>query len=94
MTQYAVCKFRREDKRGYTYRNDGAPVKIGDVVRVPARGNDPDAWQRVTVSEILFDAPAYECKPILGLAPPRDPHEPERPSSPKDPKSDADPGMF
>lgn len=65
MTQYVACKFRIEDTRTYTYANEGDPVTDGDVVRVPDRSGD--GWKKVYVVSTTDAAPAFECKPILGL---------------------------
>jgi len=64
MIQYVACKFRAEDARSYTYKNDGEPVQIGDIVKVADRSGD--GWKRVEVVAIAEEAPAFECKPILG----------------------------
>lgn len=77
MPQFVACKFRPEDARAYTYVWDGEPLKICDVVKVPDRSGD--GWKRVHVASISDDAPPFECKPILGLAPQDD--EPEAPTT-------------
>jgi hypothetical protein len=71
--QFVECKFRPDDRRAYTYLNEGDRVRVGDVVKVPDRSGD--GWQRVTVSGIDLPAPKFECKPILGLAPVEIPEE-------------------
>jgi hypothetical protein len=69
MPQFVVCKFAAS-KRGYTYVNDGPPVSIGDRVEVQA----PRDEGKVTVEVTGIDVPEppFACKPILGLAPPRE----------------------
>lgn len=63
--QFVIVKFRITDTRTYTYANDGEPVNDGDVVRVAdARA---DGWKKVYVVSVTDEAPAFECKPILGL---------------------------
>jgi hypothetical protein len=62
--QYVAVKFHPGDKRSYTYQNDGEPVKIGDVVKVPDRKGS--GWMRATVTDLPFDKPAFETKAILG----------------------------
>jgi hypothetical protein len=62
---YVACKFRPEDRRTYTYEWDGEPLNKGDIVKVPDKSGD--GWQRVTVDAISDEAPAFACKPILGL---------------------------
>lgn len=66
MTQFVKCRFNPWNERSYTYANDGAPVAVGDMVKVPD-AQDPDAWKRVEVVEIDCDEPTFACKPILGL---------------------------
>lgn len=66
MTQFITCRFRPEDSRTYTYRNDGEPVRAGDTVKVPDN-RDPGAWKRVDVVDVDVPEPPFPCKPILGL---------------------------
>ncbi|SNT20224.1 hypothetical protein [Sphingopyxis indica] len=73
--QFVACKFRSSDTRTYTYANDGDPVAPGDMVKVPDRSGD--GWKRVHVVSISDDAPPFECKPILGLAPQEEDAAPE-----------------
>lgn len=68
MRQFAVCKFRPGDRRGYTYHNDGAPVAVGD--RVTVDGPRGEGKMTVEVSEIGVPEPSFATKAILGLAPP------------------------
>lgn len=68
--QYVQVKFRASDTRTYTYENDGDPVAIGDEVKVA--DNRSDGWKRVEVVGITDEKPPFVCRPILGLAPPRD----------------------
>ncbi|ALC12518.1 hypothetical protein [Sphingopyxis sp. 113P3] len=75
MPQFVACKFRPDDQRSYTYVWDGEPLNVGDVVKVPDRSGD--GWKRVHVASISNDAPPFECKPILGLAPEEDEPAPE-----------------
>lgn len=65
--QYVAAKFRVEDKRTYTYHNDGDPVKPGDRVKVEDRSGD--GWKAVHVAEVSYAAPPFATKPVLGLAP-------------------------
>lgn len=62
--QYVACKFRPEDRRSYTYHNDGEPVAVGDQVKIAGRGDD--GWQRVHVVAVSDEKPSFETKPILG----------------------------
>lgn len=66
--QYVACVFREGDARQYTYHNDGAPVAVGDRVRVTGRSG---AEQVVIVAAFPPPCfvPNFETKPILGLAP-------------------------
>lgn len=75
MPQFVACKFCPEDTRYYTYVWDGDPLNIGDQVKVTDRSGD--GWKRVHVVSISDDAPPFECKPILGLAPQNDEPTPE-----------------
>lgn len=75
MTQFVVCKFAAS-KRGYTYANDGAPVSIGDRVEVQAPRDEGKVV--VEVTEIDVPEPPFACKPILGLAPPKEEQPVER----------------
>ena len=92
MVQFCACKFRPTDKRAYTYRNDGEPVAVGDIVKVEDKSGD--GWQKVEVAEILAAPPPFQCKPILGRyepptgkeldeallqMPPAEPHKPTLP---------------
>ncbi|MFK4794916.1 hypothetical protein [Sphingobium sp. ZW T5_29] len=62
--QYVACKFRPDDRRSYTYHNDGEPVAVGDQVKIAGRGDD--GWQRVHVVAVSDEQPSFETKPILG----------------------------
>lgn len=68
--QYVAVTFRPGEARTYTYHNDGAPLAIGDEVKVA--DNRSDGWKRVTVAAVDVAEPAFATKPILGPAPPRD----------------------
>jgi len=46
-SQFIACAFRDTDARTYTYKNDGEPVSIGDVVEVDTQHGK----KTVTVSE-------------------------------------------
>lgn len=82
--KYVQCKFRREDKRSYTYAYDGAEeLAIDDEVKVPDKSGD--GWKRVFVSAISDEAPSFACKPILGKAEPVPAAAPELlPADPRD----------
>lgn len=69
--QYVACKFRPTDTRTYTYQNDGEPVAVGDMVKVP--DNSSDGWKRVEVVEISDTAPPFACKSTLGKIEPEEP---------------------
>lgn len=63
--QFVACKFRPNDKRDFTYHNDGPPVRVGDQVKVPDRSGD--GWNAVTVSAVDVPPPTkFETKGILG----------------------------
>lgn len=65
MPQFIKVRFGPLDSRRYTYRNDGEPVAVGDMVKVPdAR---LDGWKRVEVTDIDVEEPTqFLCKSILG----------------------------
>mgnify|MGYP000339005455 FL=1 len=62
--QFVAVRFNEWSNRPYPYHNDGEPLAIGDVAKVP----DPkeDGWKRVEVMAIVDDAPAFPTKAILG----------------------------
>lgn len=63
--QFIACKFRPNDKREFTYHNDGPPVAVGDQVKVPDRSGD--GWNAVTVSAVGVPEPTkFATKAILG----------------------------
>lgn len=51
--------------RPYTYHNDGPPVAIGDLVRVPIR----HGVQKAHVVGLEETPPPFETKAILGAEP-------------------------
>jgi len=62
--QYVAVKFRAEDKRTYTYHNEGEPVRKGDRVKVLDQlGN---GRKTVTVDSVGDQRPPFATKPILG----------------------------
>lgn len=63
MRQYLSVKFRPEDKRSYTYHNDGPPVAEGDMVHLSARG---DGWTKGHVIAVNQHRPSFETKGIIG----------------------------
>jgi hypothetical protein len=70
MTQFITCKFRPEDSRTYTYRNEGDPVFPGDMVKVADARSD--SWKRVTVVDVNLPEPSFATKPIFGLLTPEE----------------------
>jgi hypothetical protein len=65
MRQFIRCKFHESDTRTYTYHNDGEPVAVGDMVKVP--DNRSDGWKRVKVVEVDAQEPTgFATKGILG----------------------------
>ncbi len=67
--QFVACAFRRDDVRLYTYHWDGEPPLVpGDEVKVADKSGD--GWRRVYVREVHFNRPAFETKPVLGIAEP------------------------
>lgn len=63
--QWVAIKFRDTDAKSFTYHNDGDPVKVGDLIKVPDRSGD--GWKRVRVCDLPFDPPKFATKEILGL---------------------------
>lgn len=64
MTQYVKCRFAADDKRKYTYHNDGDPVAPGDMVRVETK----DGAKTVEVVAVGDEKPNFKTKPVLGKA--------------------------
>jgi len=64
--QFVACAFRPHDTRTYTYHNDGPPLVPGDEVKVADKSGE--GWRRVYVREVSWTRPAFETKPILGIA--------------------------
>lgn len=67
---FASVKFREGDARSYTYTCD-LPVQPGDRVIVETK----DGPKIVIVSAIDQPEPSFPCKPITGIAPPKEPKE-------------------
>lgn len=63
--QYVDIAFR-PGGRTYRYHNDGAPVAVGDKVRVTSR-DEAEGWQAVEVLGADYVAPAFKTTAILGL---------------------------
>lgn len=61
MTQYVAVKFNAWDQRSYTYRHDGEPVSVGDLVEVVTPKEGPKA---VAVESVTDHAPAFATKPV------------------------------
>lgn len=59
--QFVAVRFNADSKRIYTYHNDGPPVRPGQMVDVEGRPS-------LEVIEVTKEKPAFETKPILGLA--------------------------
>lgn len=64
---FVSVKFREGDSRTYTYACD-LDVKPGDRVTVETK----DGQKIVTVVDVDQPEPAFICKPITGIAPPKD----------------------
>ncbi len=63
--QYVACKYTIDDKRTYTFHNDGEPFADGDIVRVPARGGK--GWKKVYVAAVGVPKPTnVETSAIIG----------------------------
>ena len=63
---FVSVKFREGDSRTYTYACD-LPVKPGDRVTVETT----DGQKIVIVAEVDLPEPAFICKPVTGIAPPK-----------------------
>lgn len=59
--QYVEVRYRRGDRRTYTFHNDGPAVMAGDTVKVPGR----DGWTAVEVVSVKLDQPPFDTKPIM-----------------------------
>ena len=64
--QFVAVKFRPNDKRTYTYHNDGPPVRVGDTVKVPSVRAD-EGWSPLPVVSVSDDVPPFPTKAILGV---------------------------
>lgn len=64
--QYIGIKFRPQDRRVYTYHNDGEPCEVGEIVKIATR----EGWQRVEVVAVNLEKPPFDTKPIAGKLPP------------------------
>lgn len=69
--QYVAVKFRANDRRSYTYHNDGHPISLGDRVKVPDRSGD--GWTPGTVVDLHYATPSFPTKGILGRIDPEKP---------------------
>ncbi len=72
---FVSVKFRREDTRSYTYLAN-EPFSVGDAVLVDVKGEK----KVVVVDSVDLPEPSFACKPIIGIAPPKEdpaPAEPE-----------------
>lgn len=63
---FVSVKFHERDSRAYTYTCD-LPVKPGDRVTVETK----DGQKIVTVADVDQPEPAFACKPVTGIAPPK-----------------------
>ena len=71
--KYVLATFRRGEARAYTYLLGDFGIAIDDEIMVP--GPKGVGEKRVYVSGFSDQDPAYECKAVIGIAPPRE--EPE-----------------
>lgn len=64
MPQFIQVCFGPMDARRYTYVNNGEPLVVGDIVKVP---NARDQGSKhVEVMAVDVDEPTFVCKAILG----------------------------
>lgn len=61
--QYVEAKFRLNDKRAYTYHNDGDPLAVGDKVEVDSPRDE--GKMTIHVVGISSRPPKFPTKPIL-----------------------------
>lgn len=61
MTQYVAVRFNAWDRRSYTYRHDGEPVSVGDLVEVVTPKEGP---KTVSVESVTDSAPVFATKPV------------------------------
>lgn len=64
--QFVTCKFREEDKREYTYHNDGPPMVVGDRVETTGRGGH-QVFLKVT--GIIDEEPPFATKAVIPAPP-------------------------
>lgn len=62
--QFVDVKFRKGDAKSWCYHNDGEPVAVGDIVKVPTRFGS--GWQRAEVVALSISQPPFATKEILG----------------------------
>jgi hypothetical protein len=65
MTQFVATRFRPNERRLYTFHNDGEPVALGDFVEVELR----DGSKKIVEVASLIDAkPSFPTAPVLSKA--------------------------
>lgn len=62
--QYVAIKFRMNDRRSYTYHNDGERMMRGDRVKVPDRSGN--GWSAGQVVDVHYAKPAFPTRALLG----------------------------
>ncbi len=73
---FVSVKFREADTRAYTYATE-LPLVPGDRVLVDVKGEQ----KVVHVAEIDLPEPNFACKPVIGMAPPKEEPAEETPAS-------------
>lgn len=63
--QFIACKFRADDHRAYTYHNEGAPVVVGDLVKIE---DARSGMTKTVIVTAIVSQPTFATKAILGLA--------------------------
>lgn len=71
---FVSVKFRPEDTRTYTYLANET-FAVGDAVLVEVKGDR----KVVFVAGVDLPEPSFACKPIIGIAPPKEPVDPVAP---------------
>lgn len=67
--QFVAVKFKPEDKRAFTYHNDGPPVAVGDMIAVPGRSGGQIERE---VLSIVDEKPLFDTKAIIGRVEPKE----------------------
>lgn len=62
MRQFVACRFKAEEKRLYTFHNDGDACAAGDFVEVELRDGSK---KTVEVAALVDNQPTFPTAPVL-----------------------------